>query len=228
MRGRHILRRGLLVNNLEMLALLAVGAASAFGFYQSGREQISYEDAQKDRRLRQRYSNEIRKKYPIDGLDAVVYRDDVKYFNPLLQKPMVMRTVTTILPGSTVRSATIEGYDSAFEFLNEDEFLSQFVDHEYVHVRILTGGIGLAADSVEDELVKRVFDGHGDLFETFQELEAYSNQIKKFHIRSNISKIFMNEVVDSYTSYRRFLKNKELTPLVEWMLQRYPEFLLIP
>ncbi|MEM7827197.1 MAG: hypothetical protein QXD72_00615, partial [Candidatus Aenigmatarchaeota archaeon] len=74
---------------------------------------------------------------------------------------------------------------------------------------------------VHQELKSRVFNVNGDLFDIFNELEAFSNQIRQFPNR-RISKDFKDSVLDSYRIYRQFLEGKERTPVITWMLERYP------
>ncbi|MBU5537553.1 MAG: hypothetical protein QW818_02710 [Candidatus Aenigmatarchaeota archaeon] len=186
------------------------------------REELSYTEAQKGNYMvRQRYINAVVRKHPIKNLESATYTLS-QAFNPKLNKPMPMSTTAILPPGARAASAKIEVSPLAFLFQNEDEFLSALVDHEYIHVKLLTEGIEISAPlEVHQELKSRVFNVNGDLFDIFNELEAFSNQIRQFPNR-RISKDFKDSVLDSYRIYRQFLEGKERTPVITWMLERYP------
>lgn len=214
-------RRDLLIGSAEAVA--SAGLLYLFGACAT--EELSYTKAKENRRFRQRYIDSVVRKYPIDGLESATYLDYIPTyaFNPILNKPIPMLTTAILPPGAVgAKSAKIEVFPPAFLFRNEDEFLSAFVDHEYVHVRLFAKGIEIDAPlEIHQELGSRVFNVKGDLFDIFQELEAFSNQIRQFPNR-RISRDFRNSVLDSYDAYRQFLKDKEKTPVIAWMLDRYP------
>ena len=225
-RREPVSRRDLLIASAEGTAggigLLLLGACSSS-------QLISYQGAQRDPRLRQKYIDQIIKENPQPSMSEIkiIYRNDIEAItNPDAPDLRTLMYTEFVIPGmsSTVESLKTEVYRRAFkEFLSEDEFLNSLLDHEYRHFSQLTGGVNVTVErEIVPELNSRVFNIDGDLFVPFLELDAYYEQIKAFSTRPGISDSFKENILFSYNVFRTIVENKEQTPLTRWMLERYP------
>ena len=178
--------------------------------------------------LRQSYLDRLIATYPPPMNSLTVEYDnsrDSHSERSLLDKPTVMITTFDVPAKSegVIMSPKMRVYRGAFNRADsEDEFLSLFVDHEYYHAKLLTGQVEMTANrAIVPELESRAFSVTGDLFTPFQEMNAYSTQIRAFSTR-RLSDSFKRDVVSSYNSYRRFIEEKQPTPLTTWMLYKFP------
>ncbi len=222
--GEPLSRRELLAGGAEALVLgLAYASGACAGNY------VPFSDAKKDYRLRQKYVDQaVRENPPPAKLDSAVYRHGIaRYPNALFPEVgMLMRTEFSIAPlSSGAETVELQVFRDAFDDLvNEDEFLSTMVDHEYEHLRLLKLGIELTGPvEALPEIQPRIFTPGGDLAEPFMELDAFSKQIKAFPKRSGITGPFKDDIFYSYKLYRELVRRKEKTPLTAWLLERYSE-----
>jgi len=221
------------VSRRDLLIAGAEGTAGGIGLLLgacSSSQLISYQGAQRDPRLRQKYIDQIIKENPQPSMNEIkiIYRNDIEAItNPDTPELRSFMYTEFVIPGmsSTVESLKTEVYRGTFEeFLSEDEFLNSLVDHEYRHFSQLTGGVNVTVErEIAPELNSRVFNIDGDLFVPFLELDAYYEQIKAFPTRPGISDSFKENILFSYNVFRTMVENKEQTPLTRWMLERYPE-----
>lgn len=198
----------------------------------SSLEEITFEEAKQDKRLRKSYIEQIVKNNPPPIENIIIEYDPKIEFIPsnlVTGKKMVIMTRATIqgesYDVSNVKNIVTTIYKGIFnETQSEDEFLCGLVDHEYEHINLFSGKVKVEIyEPARGEFKKRCCDAsNGDLFYIFHELFAFSNEIKQFSIRKNLRKGYRLDIINSYNSYRRLVEEKPETPLTKWLLENYP------
>lgn len=154
----------------------------------------------------------------------IVYRSDVIYFGVLPGVSGGQPIVTEIIYTNSGQIIGLEMRIARGVFLTcqtEDDFLSALIDHEYRHVELLSSSPTVSSH-LSDEFTRRVRDLRGDLSQIYIELDSYYTQIIQFGKRPNLSSRFKTVTINSYNSYRNKLERMAETPLVRYLLKKFP------
>jgi hypothetical protein len=191
-------------------------------------QATAYSEARSNPGKRQQYLEILAAKGGMPANLRIEYMED--YSERLKVDPDELMSTMANFPGGfegtpeEVKKLTLHTKVSpgAFEFARtEDEFMSM-LEHELIHAELWSGTHQIDIDKSALSETDRIFSLDGDLFRTFNELEAYKMQIGLFPSRK-LSKGFTEGIIAYYNKHRRNLEKKEPTPLVRWMLNKYPE-----
>ena len=206
------------------------GAAALLAYLGCSCAPITYEIAKDQPDRRQEYIDEMVRKFPPpSNVVSIKYTKEDYYQNPHdIDLMQVMRTKLNIpsdysLHGRIIKEpikTEIMVYGEAFG-LSEDEMISVLVDHEYFHSDMAAGDVKISISKSAYPEIIRILDPTKDLFEIFQELEAYTNQASNFSKR-NLSCRFKQRICGAYDRYREMLSTFQETPIVYWMKTKYP------